>query len=157
MLSPNLLARKGAARPAMRSQLALAMEAAMPAPDAEPHTDAALNASALEDLGWNDMGEAPPRQVARVVNFPGDAAARAAEPPRTKRRPRGTALKHGRKAAFTLRIDAERHQRLRLACAEGALSAQKLVTDALDRLFAALAENDISAPDAGAAPAPRKS
>lgn len=41
----------------------------------------------------------------------------------------------GRKAAFTLRLDAERHLRLRLACAVQNRSAQLLVTDALDQLL----------------------
>lgn len=36
------------------------------------------------------------------------------------------------KAAFTLRLDAERHLRLRLACAVGHRSAQKLLIEALD-------------------------
>jgi hypothetical protein len=39
----------------------------------------------------------------------------------------------GRKAAFTLRLDAARHLRLRLACAVQNRSAQTLVTDALDQ------------------------
>jgi len=39
------------------------------------------------------------------------------------------------KAAFTLRLDPERHLRLRLACAVNARSAQQLVTDALDHLL----------------------
>jgi hypothetical protein len=44
----------------------------------------------------------------------------------------------GRKAAFTLRLDAERHLRLRLACAVQNRSAQMLVTDALDQLLGSL-------------------
>ncbi|XHS00483.1 hypothetical protein ACFB49_20810 [Sphingomonas sp. DBB INV C78] len=36
------------------------------------------------------------------------------------------------KAAFTLRLDAERHLRLRLACAMGHRSAQRLLINALD-------------------------
>lgn len=36
------------------------------------------------------------------------------------------------KAAFTLRLDPERHLRLRLACAVGNRSAQQIVTQALD-------------------------
>lgn len=36
------------------------------------------------------------------------------------------------KAAFTLRLDPERHLKLRLACAVGNRSAQQLVTEALD-------------------------
>ena len=37
------------------------------------------------------------------------------------------------KAAFTLRLDPERHLKLRLACAINNISAQKFVTEALDR------------------------
>lgn len=42
----------------------------------------------------------------------------------------------GPKAAFTLRLDAARHLRLRLACALTGRSAQMLVTDAVDKLLA---------------------
>jgi len=38
----------------------------------------------------------------------------------------------GAKAAFTLRLDADRHLRLRLACAVSNRSAQQIVTQALD-------------------------
>ncbi len=41
----------------------------------------------------------------------------------------------GRKSAFTLRLDAERHLHLRLACAVQNRSAQQLVMEALDRLL----------------------
>ena len=56
-----------------------------------------------------------------------------------------------RKAAFTLRLDAERHLRLRLATAVTGQSAQQIVTGALDALLAslpdveALAERAVSA------------
>lgn len=46
----------------------------------------------------------------------------------------------GRKAAFTLRLDAERHLLLRLACAVQNRSAQQLVIEALDRLLDDLPE-----------------
>lgn len=39
------------------------------------------------------------------------------------------------KAAFTLRLEADRHLKLRLACAVTGQSAQQLVTEALDRLL----------------------
>jgi len=39
------------------------------------------------------------------------------------------------KAAFTLRLDPERHLKLRLACAVDGRSAQQLVTQALDQLL----------------------
>ncbi|MEO7602037.1 MAG: hypothetical protein ABIS39_02065 [Sphingomicrobium sp.] len=42
------------------------------------------------------------------------------------------------KAAFTLRLDPQRHLKLRLACAVRGSSAQQLVTDALDRLLTSM-------------------
>ena len=44
------------------------------------------------------------------------------------------------KAAFTLRLDSERHLKLRLACAVRHQSAQQLVTDALDGLLESMPE-----------------
>lgn len=44
------------------------------------------------------------------------------------------------KAAFTLRLDGDRHLRLRLACAVTGRSAQQLVTEALDQLLGAMPE-----------------
>jgi hypothetical protein len=55
------------------------------------------------------------------------------------------------KAAFTLRLDADRHLRLRLACAVSHRSAQRLVTEALDAFLAAQPE---LAAMAGHLPAP---
>jgi len=49
---------------------------------------------------------------------------------------RRSALAEGRRAAFTLRLDVERHLKLRLACAVSNRSAQQIVTEALDRLIA---------------------
>jgi hypothetical protein len=49
------------------------------------------------------------------------------------------------KAAFTLRLDPERHLKLRLACAVSSRSAQRLVTDALDQLLAGMPELDAMA------------
>lgn len=46
------------------------------------------------------------------------------------------------KAAFTLRLDPERHLKLRLACAIGRESAQSIVTEALDRYLASLPDID---------------
>jgi hypothetical protein len=46
------------------------------------------------------------------------------------------------KAAFTLRLDAARHLKLRLACAVNGRSAQQIVTDAVDRLLAEMPELD---------------
>jgi hypothetical protein len=44
------------------------------------------------------------------------------------------------KAAFTLRLDGERHLKLRLACAVRHQSAQNLVTDALDAFLDSMPE-----------------
>lgn len=46
----------------------------------------------------------------------------------------------GPKAAFTLRLEAERHLKLRLACAVTGQSAQQLVTAALDQLLESMPE-----------------
>ena len=46
------------------------------------------------------------------------------------------------KAAFTLRLDSERHLKLPLACAVRHQSAQQLVTDALDALLGSMPEID---------------
>lgn len=58
--------------------------------------------------------------------------ARSAPKPAASRR---SALDRGARAAFTLRMDAERHLKLRLACTIRNRSAQQLVTEALDRLI----------------------
>ena len=129
-LSPRLLARKGGARPAMRSQ-----------------------ASALaihpEDLGWNDMGHDHHDHQADVVPFAPESqvVAHIPEVVRQQREvasrfelERRSALAEGRRAAFTLRVDAERHLKLRLACTVKGRSAQQLVTDALDALLDGLPE-----------------
>jgi len=51
----------------------------------------------------------------------------------------------GRRAAFTLRLDADRHLKLRLAATMQGVSAQALVTEALDRLLAEFDDLDIIA------------
>ena len=136
-LNPTLLARKGGAKPAMRPQLA-------PIPDTSPAN--------LEDLGWNDMGQdddtasgsADVVQLAPAVRKGSSARQQQkllvetikqdnAPDPRAK--PRKRAVDQGKRAAFTLRLDAERHLKLRLAATMQECSAQQLVTDALDALL----------------------
>lgn len=159
-LSSGLLARKGAAKPAMRPQ----------------------GYAGFEDLGWNDMGqeaegdEAAPEHVpssiaaltpapkhrdepsvvaqqrAILERFDGEEEAEAAEaedavPPAAPQAevvvlPRPAPGAPGRKAAFTLRLDPDRHLKLRLACAVSGRSAQQIVTGALDQLLATLPEVD---------------
>ena len=161
-LSSGLLARKGAARPAMRPQ------------GFGPH-------HGFEDLGWNDMGHEPPagdfeeelpehvpssisaltpapkpaqqeapepevvaQQRAIAESFAAEAAPAPADaaPAEVVALPRRSvpAAASGQKSAFTLRVDAERHLRLRLATAVTGRSAQQLVTEALDHLLASLPE-----------------
>jgi len=190
-LSSGLLARKGAARPAMRPQ---------------GFQQVGGN---LEDLGWNDMGFEPPKptvvpvrdeehdafgedleehprvhptgltpvaspvhsqqaEIADRLSVDGDdeefdetaephdseaqpeplpivapPAPRAAEsaPPRRAPTPRSARGSKG-KAAFTLRLDPDRHLKLRLACAVDGRSAQQIVTDAVDQLLAQMPELD---------------
>ncbi len=194
-LSSGLLARKGAARPAMRPQ------------------GFGQGAAGLEDLGWNDMGFEPPKPAVvpirdadhdafgeEVDDHPkvhptgltpvhspvhtqhAELAGRlgvdepeefdeivdeTAEPiehepapleiepapieieptpvailptvPRRTPAPRAAPGSKS-KAAFTLRLDPDRHLKLRLACAVNARSAQQLVTDALDHLLGDMPE-----------------
>ena len=197
-LSSGLLARKGAARPAMRPQ------------------GFGQVGNGLEDLGWNDMGFEPPKpaeaardashdafgeevvehprahhptgltpvqspvhdQQAEIVDRFGGvddaeeeeidetaelaeaeaqevlppvavvsqptvqvAAPKSAPAPRRAPRPRSAPGSKG-KAAFTLRLDPDRHLKLRLACAVDGRSAQQLVTDALDHLLERMPEID---------------
>ena len=60
---------------------------------------------------------------------------------RRERKPRAAPGSKG-KAAFTLRLDSERHLKLRLACAVDGRSAQMLVTEALDRLLGDIPDLD---------------
>lgn len=53
---------------------------------------------------------------------------------------RSKVVAKGKRAAFTLRLDSERHLMLRLACTVRGSSAQQLVTDALDGLLAEMPE-----------------
>lgn len=191
-LSSGLLARKGAARPAMRRPDPLSAARI----DSLTHGNAALSVPA-DDLGWNDMGydvdpcaieetvpvtaaispanalspmpaparigeaqddhqdaAAPIAPVAVDLPLPEVAAIAAVLPPtpvnvaaakgvpaRQPRRPKA-------KAAFTLRLEAERHLRLRLACAVRHVSAQVLVTQALDALLATIPQLDTLADNA---------
>lgn len=145
-LSSTLLARKGHAKPAMRPQGFAGFGMATP----PPH----------DDLGWNDMGhEVQQQHSAEIVPIVPELATPAAEPqapapvrqqeeiarelapaapaapasviPLPERKPRAAAGSKG-KAAFTLRLDPERHLKLRLSCAVHHRSAQQIVAHALD-------------------------
>ena len=187
-LGPTLLARKGGAKPAMRPQLA-----SVGVGDSGGAQAAAFKQDfdALEDLGWNDMGEedAPADRSAEVValtpaphNPESEAQTDAGSPkafvrsiheelaemlekgetalpvPKPKapvkapkpakpaaakaeaQSPHAIDDKAMRRAAFTLRLDAKRHLKLRLASTVKNRSAQQLVTAALDKYLAEIPE-----------------
>ncbi|MEP6786377.1 MAG: hypothetical protein ABI898_11635 [Sphingomonadales bacterium] len=137
-LSSSLLARKGQAKPAMRPQ------------GFASFGFSAGNAVAQEDLGWNDMGHdfpaATPEYSAEIVSIAPVAPVVSIEPPVVLRQQeelerelapiKAAAVRAAPgskgKAAFTLRLDADRHLRLRLACAVAHSSAQQFVIKALD-------------------------
>jgi hypothetical protein len=182
-LSSGLLARKGAAKPAMRPQGFGQMGVSM------------------EDLGWNDMGHTPQTPTieehyeSRPAHVPSSIAALTPAPrlhvepqphvdptpiveqvppppvleqqraieehfaekveepqqaPLTRPKSKGAVVPlpprerkaRGAKAksAFTLRLDSERHLKLRLACALTHRSAQLIVTEALDGFLASIPE-----------------
>lgn len=82
----------------------------------------------------------PETVAAPVVRLPKRKAISDAPAPRPTARP--TAMAARDKAAFTLRLDPGRHLRLRLACAVTRLSAQQIVTGALDEYLNSLPELD---------------
>jgi hypothetical protein len=182
-LGATLLARKGGAKPAMRPQVpTMGMSGG--------GAQAALKQDfdALEDLGWNDMGEddVPADKSADVValtpaphNPESEAKTDAGSPkplvrsiheelaemlekgetelpvPKPKPQPKApkpepaatraksrepSAKRDSRRAAFTLRLDAKRHLKLRLASTVKNRSAQQLVTAALDKYLAEIPE-----------------
>ena len=127
-LGPMLLARKGTAKPAMRAMLG--QDSRM----AELSDEFDDLATSQCDLGWNDMGDGP---VVKLAVSNDRIAAPAA---------RGEA---GKRRAFTLRLDATRHLKLRLASTMQQCSAQALVTEALDRFFESVPEIDAIAAGIG--------
>ncbi len=74
---------------------------------------------------------------------PEPVVAVAPAPVRVPAKPRVPAVQSGRRAAFTLRLDADRHLKLRLAATMQGVSAQALVTEALDRLLAEYGELEV--------------
>ena len=132
-LSSGLLARKGQARPAMRHAA---------------HVGAASRHD--DDLGWNDMGaeplapsegEVPPVLVQRDRLVAAVDAPQAVQPIALAAAQRiGRETQQSGRTAFTIRVDGDRHLRLRLAAAITHRSAQDLVAEALDVLLAAVPE-----------------
>ena len=189
-LGPTLLARKGGAKPAMRPQAATPMAIGDPVGGAAQATALKQDFDALEDLGWNDMGEddAPANRSAEVVALTpaphnpeseaktdagspkplvrsiheelaemlekGETALPLPKPKPPKAAPKPVAVPASApakaksresvsakdRAAFTLRLDAKRHLKLRLASTVKNRSAQQLVTAALDKYLAEIPE-----------------
>ncbi len=194
-LSGLLLARKGAARPAMRRQNIFGNSGASGVSqddlgwndmgyDVNPDADAPMDYD--HDTGYNPLAGAVPEvkpevrqqqeRIAEQLQVQSDAGFDALysedaaleddhederpvvvvsmKPSVTLRQPKQQALPQPvakapvkraapgskAKAAFTLRLDNDRHLKLRLACAVSNRSAQMLVTDALDAFLDAMPE-----------------
>jgi len=87
--------------------------------------------------------EAEAEETPVVVKAPAIVVPVAVAPPAPRRAPRPRPAPGSKgKAAFTLRLDPDRHLKLRLACAVDGRSAQQLVTDALDQLLERMPEVD---------------
>jgi hypothetical protein len=112
-------------------------DAAMTGPeDREPDYDDE------EEAFYGDDEDAQDFAPAAIAPEPVRAAP-VATPAALKRR--APVVKQARRAAFTLRLDAERHLKLRLAATMQGVSAQALVTEALDALLAEFDELDVIA------------
>jgi hypothetical protein len=93
---------------------------------------------------FNPADELPEQPIARMPVLEVVEAPPLAPAPRRSSKQRAAPGSKA-KAAFTLRLDPERHLKLRLACAVSSRSAQLLVTDALDQLLARMPELDAMA------------
>lgn len=92
--------------------------------------------------------------IERVAAVARKVEARPVPAPKKEKAPR--ALRAREKAAFTLRLDAERHLRLRLASAVTNRSSQVILTDLLDEYLSTLPEIDAMASRLPAARPPRR-
>ncbi len=130
-LSPGLLARKGAAKPALRHQLN--PKQADPSDEGDCDVaDQVFHEADVVEIG----SRAAIAAVPEVIRQQQSIAARVAKRPTVRR----SALADGRNAAFTLRLDADRHLKLRMASTLENRSAQQIVTEALDQFLASLPE-----------------
>lgn len=147
-LSSTLLARKGAARPAMRPQIQLTSRPVKFGLSARcaPHED---------DLGWNDMGDDLPAFKADKLSCAVSVAAKSAsgaavviplaKAAKRKVTPRPAVesaatgepqiAQRPRRKALTLRVEQDCHLQLRLACTVQNRTVQSLLSEALDRLL----------------------
>ena len=111
--------------------------------DEDEEGDANLYTVAYGDSEEESEEDADDGNYAALASQPPVAPAPVAAPPAPKRRT--PAVAQARRAAFTLRLDAERHLKLRLAATMQGVSAQALVTEALDALLAEFDELDVIA------------
>ncbi|WP_343519141.1 hypothetical protein [Sphingomonas sp.] len=162
-LSSGLLARKGQARPAMRPQGFVGLDPGTSLDDLgwndmghegfaqAPATGPVPPVLAQRQVLAEEFTPAPqpvaqpgpaPEPVFEAVHAPepaGEPAPRPVSTATAARIGREVAAKKG-KAAFTLRLDTDRHLKLRLASALSGRSAQLLVTEALDAFLETLPE-----------------
>ena len=115
----------------------------------QPEVSFEAEAEAEPEVAFEPEAEELPQPVLPTLatKRPVKAAVIAVTPepaPRRAPRPRSAAGAKG-KAAFTLRLDPQRHLKLRLACAMDGRSAQQIVTDALDQLLERTPELDAMA------------
>ena len=137
------------------SVLAHNVEAEQALEDSVGHelTDAVAEDYAAEEYGA-DAFEAEAHEIPEIVRQQESlidrvaAVARKVEArpePKPKKEKAPRALRAREKAAFTLRLDAERHLRLRLASAVTNRSSQLILTDLLDEYLTTLPEIDAMA------------
>lgn len=150
-LSASLLARKGQARPAMRPSVSHHDEdlgwndmghepsSEMPVPVQYQEVIAAKLADPVEDA-VEDIVEAcadiapPPAEVTPRLRVK-SRVTRHVKVRKSVQADKGLAKA---KVAFTLRLDGDRHLRLRLGCTIANRSAQQIVTEALDVFLASI-------------------
>ena len=118
-------------------------DAAMTGPEDDTVAAHAEDAAGYdEDYGY-ELGEPEDEEHAEEADFQDYVP--VAPPVAPARVQRTAPAPAGRRAAFTLRLDPERHLKLRLAATMQNVSAQVLVTEALDRLLAEFDDLDIIA------------
>jgi len=93
----------------------------------------------------NDTPDIDP-ETALIQTKPASVKTKAAAKKATKPKAKPTAAakpsKNARRAAFTLRLDTDRHLKLRLAATMQGISAQALVTQAIDATFSEIEDLD---------------
>ncbi len=162
-LSPTLLARKGGARPAMRPQLGPIANNAAPNLEDLGWNDMGDNDDAPPGAEIIHLTPSPAKPDGERETCVGDREAETALTRGAMQRKaageqmaeagcrlravtlgnsRHAAARQGRRAAFTLRLDPERHLKLRLASTIRNRSAQQLLTEALDRMLGEMPDLD---------------